>query len=92
MPEGLGSRWPRVGRPGRPRGEPMSTPEDRFPMCTLDRFLLWVDAVGGYWVCLTDEILLGQPVRSARVDVPLLGDLSGRLSVLGVGSFVWGTR
>jgi len=44
----------------------------------LDRFLLWIDAVGGYWVCLGDEIVLGQPVRSDQVDVPLLGDLSGR--------------
>ena len=47
-------------------------------MHNLDRFLLWVDAVGGYWVCLDDEIILGQPVRSDRVDVPILGDLSGR--------------
>ena len=31
-------------------------------MHNLDRFLLWVDAVGGYWICLGDEILLGQPV------------------------------
>jgi len=47
-------------------------------MRSLDRFLLWVDAVGGYWVCLANEIVLGQPVRSDQVDVPLLGDLSGR--------------
>lgn len=42
------------------------------------RFLLWVDAVGGYWVCLGDEVVLGQPDVSGRVDVPILGDLSGR--------------
>lgn len=47
-------------------------------MRSLDRFLLWVDAVGGYWVCLGDEIVLGQPVRADQIDVPLLGDLSGR--------------
>lgn len=40
------------------------------------RFLLWVDAVGGYWVCLGDEVVLGQPAPSAKVDVPILGDLS----------------
>ena len=44
-----------------------------------DRFLLWIDAVGGYWVCLGDEILFGQPVRSDEVDVPIFrGDLSSR--------------
>jgi hypothetical protein len=42
------------------------------------RFLLWVDAVGGYWVCLGDEVVLGQPVSAGRVDVPILGDVSGR--------------
>lgn len=40
------------------------------------RFLLWVDAVGGYLVCRGDEITLGQPVPGGRVDVPILGDLS----------------
>jgi len=42
------------------------------------RFLLWVDAVGGFLVCLRDEILLGQAVPQAGVDVPILGDLSRR--------------
>ncbi len=45
---------------------------------TGSRFLLWVDAVGGYWVCLGDEVVLGQPVSAGRVDVPILGDVSGR--------------
>lgn len=43
-----------------------------------DKFLLWVDAVGGFWVCLGDEVTLGQPIRSGTVDVPILGDLSSR--------------
>ena len=43
-----------------------------------ERFMLWVDAVGGYWVCTGDEITLGQPVRSGMDDVPILGDLSSR--------------
>jgi len=43
-----------------------------------DRFLLWVDAVGGYLVCLDDEVTLGQPAGSGRVDIPILGDLSSR--------------
>jgi hypothetical protein len=43
-----------------------------------DRFLLWIDAVGGYWVCLGDEVVFGQPVGAAEVDVPMLGDLSAQ--------------
>ncbi len=41
-----------------------------------DRFMLWIDSVGGYWVCLAEEVVLGQPVGG--VDVPILGDLSKR--------------
>lgn len=40
------------------------------------RFLLWIDGVGGYLVCLGDEILLGQSSPGNRIDVPILGDLS----------------
>ena len=43
-----------------------------------ESFLLWVDAVGGYWVCLGDEVSLGQPVPPGAVDVPILGDVSSR--------------
>ena len=41
-----------------------------------DRFLLWIDAVGGYWVTMSDTVVLGQP--TADVDVPILGDISKR--------------
>ncbi len=40
------------------------------------RFLLWIDAVGGFWVCLDDTVVLGQPDPAAKVDIPILGDLS----------------
>jgi hypothetical protein len=43
-----------------------------------DRFLLWIDAVGGYWVCLGDAVMLGQPEGGPAVDVPILGDLASR--------------
>ncbi len=43
-----------------------------------DRLMLWIDAVGGYWVCLGNEVVLGQPEGSGAVDVPILGDLSRR--------------
>lgn len=46
------------------------------------RFLLWVDAVGGFLVCLGNEVVLGQPVAGQSVDVPILGDLSARHAVI----------
>lgn len=42
----------------------------------IDRFVIWVDGVGGYLVCTRDEVVIGQPVAGAQVDVPILGDLS----------------
>jgi hypothetical protein len=43
-------------------------------------FLLWIDAVGGFWVCTGETITLGQPDegRDNSPDVPILGDLSHR--------------
>jgi len=40
------------------------------------RFLLWVDAVGGYLVCMDDQIVLGRAGHDSSADVPLMGDLS----------------
>jgi hypothetical protein len=40
------------------------------------RLLLWVDAVGGFFVCLGNEVRLGQAVPDSSVDLPLLADLS----------------
>ncbi|MGE5755134.1 MAG: FHA domain-containing protein [Planctomycetaceae bacterium] len=40
------------------------------------RSLLWVDAVGGYLVCLDDQIVLGRAGHDSQADVPLMGDLS----------------
>ncbi len=42
------------------------------------RFLLWVDAVGGYLVCLDDSVLLGRAGAESVADVAVLGDLSRR--------------
>jgi tetratricopeptide (TPR) repeat protein len=40
------------------------------------RFLLWIDGVGGYLVCLGSRITLGQATPDAFVDVPLFADVS----------------
>jgi hypothetical protein len=40
------------------------------------RFLLWVDSVGGYLVCLDGQVVLGRAGHDSHADVPLMGDLS----------------
>jgi hypothetical protein len=40
------------------------------------RLLLWIDAVGGFLVCLGNQVRLGQAVLDSAVDVPFLADLS----------------
>lgn len=47
-----------------------------------DRRMLWVDAVGGFLVCLEDEVLIGQPAGAAGPAVAILADLSRRHAVL----------
>ncbi|QDU25540.1 hypothetical protein ETAA8_06090 [Anatilimnocola aggregata] len=42
------------------------------------RFLLWVDAVGGYLVCLADEVVIGQAHPGNQVDVPIQADIRRR--------------
>ena len=46
------------------------------------RFLLWVDAVGGYLVSTGDEVVIGQPAPGHEVDIPIRGDLSRRHAVI----------
>ncbi|MBY0459545.1 MAG: hypothetical protein K2V38_19670 [Gemmataceae bacterium] len=40
------------------------------------RFLLWVDGVGGYLVCLSPRVTFGQATADGPVDVPLFADVS----------------
>lgn len=39
------------------------------------RMVAWIDAVGGYLICLGDEVVLGQP-SVGGADIPILADLS----------------
>jgi hypothetical protein len=41
-----------------------------------NRLLLWVDAVGGFYVCTGNEIRMGQAVPGSSIELPLLADLS----------------
>jgi hypothetical protein len=49
------------------------TPEETDPA---RRFLLWIDGIGGYLVCLASRVTFGQAAPDAFVDVPLLADVS----------------
>lgn len=40
------------------------------------RFLLWIDGVGGYLVCLAQDTVLGQATLDNPVDVPIQADVS----------------
>jgi hypothetical protein len=40
------------------------------------RFLLWIDGVGGYLICLGPRVTFGQAAGAGSVDVPLLADVS----------------
>jgi tetratricopeptide (TPR) repeat protein len=40
------------------------------------RFLLWIDGVGGFLVCLGERVTLGQATPDGYVDVPLFADVS----------------
>jgi hypothetical protein len=42
------------------------------------RFLLWIDGVGGYLVCMGDDVVLGQASPEYALDIPIQADLSRR--------------
>ena len=59
------------------------------------RFLLWIDGVGGYLVCLSNRVTFGQATADAPIDVPLFADVSrmhAELARDGEGYVVESTR
>jgi tetratricopeptide (TPR) repeat protein len=57
------------GRPDPARGHSSAGPLPK-------RFLLWVDGVGGYLVCLSGRVTFGQATADGPIDVPLFADVS----------------
>jgi hypothetical protein len=82
-----GQRWDSV-RPPQPVSAPSRTPSGSVPAEKSSvllsangtpmpkRFLLWVDGVGGYLVCLSSRVTFGQATADGPVDVPLFADVS----------------
>ncbi len=56
-----------------------NTPRGRAPG---QRWILWIDAVGGFMVCDSPDIVLGQAAPDAGADVPILADLSRRHAII----------
>lgn len=69
--------WAEVGarleesQAGARHETPSSTAPPRAP-----RFILWIDAVGGYLICLGSQITIGQAQPTFDVDVPIQADIS----------------
>src|SRR5262249_30948565 len=53
-----------------------STADQPAPDPIPQRFLLWIDGVGGYLVCMGQRVTFGQATQEAFVDVPLYADVS----------------
>jgi tetratricopeptide (TPR) repeat protein len=58
--------------------EPSPTAESEIPAFENlpPRFLLWIDGVGGYLVCLGARLTFGQAIHDGHVDIPLVADVS----------------
>jgi hypothetical protein len=65
----------RPAPPPLPGGTPRSLLSSSSPSIP-KRFLLWVDGVGGYLVCLSNRVTFGQATGEAPIDVPLFADVS----------------
>jgi tetratricopeptide (TPR) repeat protein len=61
--------------PASSRAGAMAQTEVR-PSVAPKRFLLWIDGVGSYLVCLSNRVSFGQMMAESTVDVPLLADIS----------------
>ncbi|GAH02470.1 unnamed protein product, partial [marine sediment metagenome] len=46
------------------------------------RLVAWIDAVGGYLLCLGDQVSLGQASPRGAADIPIQADLSRRHAVI----------
>ncbi|MBA4065829.1 MAG: hypothetical protein C0501_19340 [Isosphaera sp.] len=57
-------------------GHPFTPPAPAAGPGLPKRFLLWVDGVGGYLVCLGNRVTFGQATADGPVDVPLFADVS----------------
>jgi FHA domain-containing protein len=41
-----------------------------------DKYYLWIDGVGGYLLCLANQVTIGQATPDSGVDIPVFADIS----------------
>jgi hypothetical protein len=56
--------------------ELQATRPEPIPPEVSPRFLLWVDSVGGFLICLGQQLTLGQCLEDNLVEIPLVADVS----------------
>ncbi len=59
-----------------PRPGSLESTHDQLPGPIPQRFLLWIDGVGGFLVCMGSRVTLGQATQDSYVDIPLFADVS----------------
>src|SRR5262245_35429613 len=65
------------------RSAPLPSTSDQPPPDPIpQRFLLWIDGVGGYLVCMAPRVTLGQATPESFVDIPLFADVSRQHATL----------
>ena len=69
--------WPAALTGGKEASEQPPEEKPRQP-----RFMLWIDAVGGFLVCLSSQVVIGQATPGTRVEVPLQADISRRHAMI----------
>jgi len=65
--------WPGGSAATKTPKEDIETDRPRAP-----RFLLWIDGVGGYLVCLGEEVIIGQAYPGTKADMAIQADISRR--------------
>lgn len=76
-------------------GHSLDSTANEEPIGPPKRFLLWIDGVGGYLICLGSRVSFGQATAEGSVDIPLLADVSRMHAVLqrdGEGYVIESTR
>ena len=67
---------PKIDLPGEETSPPGPLSEAERGSLIPKRFVLWIDGVGGFLVCMAPRITFGQATALGPVDVPLFADVS----------------
>ncbi len=70
--------WPASSKTASSTVDTWAMHSDSIQRETGKRFVAWIDDVGGYLICLGDEVILGQPTGPGGAEIPILADLSRR--------------